>query len=269
MIRRLIVNADDLGLSPGTNQGILEAHQKGILTSTTVMMNMPAAEAGIRLVQQEAPKLGLGLHLNVTTGKPVLPPERVLSLVDSSGEFPYNSKQPLSYLDGLNPTEVKAEIHAQFERFVQIAGRKPDHLDAHHHSLYHFPAGLSVLLELAQMHDLPIRAGCEWLTNAEYTGPRYDVLRKLLADSPAPFWPGFDARFYDAGVTAENLRTILINLPEGVTELMCHPAHNDNIRQSYAAQREVELALLTDPSLRPLLQEQGIELITFGDLKSA
>jgi len=270
MTRRLIVNADDLGLSPGTNQGILEAHLNGILTSTTVMINMPAAEAGIRLVQQEAPKLGLGLHLNVTTGKPVLPPERVLSLVDSSGEFPYNSKEPLSYLDGLNANEVRAEIHAQFDRFVQIAGRKPDHLDAHHHSLYHFPAGLSVLLELAREHDLPIRAACDWLTNTDYTGPRYDTLRQMMADSPAPLWPDcFETRFYDEGVTAENLRNLLINLPEGVTELMCHPAHNDNIRQNYAAQREAELALLTDPSLPPLLQEQGIELITFGDLKRA
>jgi predicted glycoside hydrolase/deacetylase ChbG (UPF0249 family) len=269
-MRRLIVNADDLGLSPGTNQGILEAHQRGILTSTTVMINMPAAEAGIRLLQQEAPKLGIGLHFNLTTGSPVLPPERVLSLVDSGGEFPYNAKNPLAYLDGLDPAEVKAEIQVQFDRFVQIAGRKPDHLDAHHHSLYHFSAGLSTLLELAQTHHLPMRAGCDWLTDMEYTGPRYESLRKLLADSPAPFWTDcFEARFYDEGVTLENLRTLLINLPEGVTELMSHPAHNDNIQQSYAAQREVELALLTDPSLPPLLQEQAIELITFGDLKSA
>lgn len=268
-MRRLIVNADDLGLTPGTNQGILEAHLNGILTSTTVMINMPAAEAGIHLVQQAAPKLGLGLHLNVTTGHPVLPPEQVRSLVNADNMFPYKSTDPLEHLDHLNPDEVRAEIQAQFDRFMQIAGRKPDHLDAHHHSLYHFPAGLSILLELAQAHDLPIRAGCAWLTDANYTGPRYAALRQLLAEAPTPLWPGFEARFYDEGVTAENLRALLINLPDGDTELMCHPAHNDNIQQSYAAQREVELALLTDPALRPLLQEQGIELITFADLKRA
>lgn len=269
MTRRLIVNADDLGLSPGTNQGILEAHLNGILTSTTVMINMPAAEAGIRLVQQAAPKLGLGLHLNLTTGRPVLPPDQVPSLVNAIGEFPYNAKDPLEHLDHLNPDEVRAEILAQFERFVQIAGRKPDHLDAHHHALYHFPAGLSVLLELAQTHELPIRAGCAWLTDAEATGPRYEELRQLLAAAPAPCWPGFEARFYADGATVENLRALLTNLPEGVTELMCHPAHNDNIPQSYTAQREVELAVLTDPALPPLLHEQGIERITFGDLKRA
>jgi predicted glycoside hydrolase/deacetylase ChbG (UPF0249 family) len=270
MTRRLIVNADDLGLSPGTNQGILEAHQKGILTSTTVMINMPDAEAGIRLLQREAPQMGIGLHLNVTTGKPVLPVEEVPSLVNASGEFPYNPKDPLAYLDNLNLEEVRAEILAQFERFNQIAGRKPDHLDSHHHALYHFPTGLGLLFDLSDAHHLPLRAGCVWLVDAAYDAPRYDELREMVADALNPFWPDyFDARFYDSGVTAENLRAILMNLPEGVTEMMCHPAHNDNLQQSYAAQREVELALLTDPALRPLAAEQGIELITFADMKRA
>lgn len=266
MTRQLIVNADDLGLSPGTNQGILEAHLRGILTSTTAMINMPAAEAGIRLMQQQAPGLGIGLHLNLTTGKPVLPPDQIPSLVDADGMFPYNAQDPLAYLDNLNPDEVTAEIQAQFERFVQIAGRKPDHLDAHHHSLYHFPAGLTALFDLARAHGLPVRAGCEWLVDEQFSSPRYEMMRQMLADGPAPFWPDyFDSRFYGVGVTIENLRAILTNVPEGVTELMCHPAHNDNIQQSYAVQREVELALLTDPALRPLLDEQGVELITFAD----
>jgi hypothetical protein len=268
MTRRLIVNADDLGLTPGVNQGILEAHQRGILTSTTVMINLPDAEAGIRLLQHKAPRVGIGLHLNLTTGRPVLPPEQIPSLVGADGLFPYNADDPLACLDSMNADEAVAEIHAQFERFVQIAGRKPDHLDSHHHALYYFPAGLSTLLELSRAHNLPIRAGWEWLTNAACTGPRYDALRQMLADTPASFWPDcFEARFYDMGATAENLRNLLINLPDGVTELMCHPAYNDHIQQRYAAQREVELAVLTDLSLRPLVAEQRIDLITFADLE--
>ena len=182
MSRYLIVNADDLGLSPGVNRGILEAHQRGILTSTTAMVNMPAVEAGICLLQQDAPQVGIGLHFNLTTGQPVLPPEQVASLVGADGDFPYYEPDPLRHFDHLNPEEITAEIHAQFERFVQLAGRKPDHLDSHHHAVYHHPVAFQTVLDLAEAHHLPIRNGCDWLTDSHYQGPRYDALRQMLND---------------------------------------------------------------------------------------
>ncbi|MAS36535.1 MAG: chitooligosaccharide deacetylase [Anaerolineaceae bacterium] len=266
MNRYLIINADDLGLSPGTNQGILEAHQQGILTSTTAMVNMPDAEAGIRLLHREAPQMGIGLHLTLTTGQPVLPPAQVPSLVDDTGTFPYVAGDPLHHADMMQADEIAAEFQAQFERFVQLAGRKPDHLDSHHHAAYHIPAAFRVLLDMAKAHDLPIRNAATWQTDTALTGPRNVALRQILADGPAPRWTDyFETGFYDTDANVDNLRAILINLPEGVTELMCHPGHYDGFRMYYAAQRERELAVLTDPSMRELVAAQGIQLVTFAD----
>jgi predicted glycoside hydrolase/deacetylase ChbG (UPF0249 family) len=267
MTRRLIVNADDLGLSPGVNRGILEAHQRGILTSTTAMVNMPDAEAGIRQLQRAAPGMGIGLHLTLTTGRPVLPPEQVPSLVQADDTFPYNGQNPLAHADSMEPDEVAAELRAQFARFVQLAGRKPDHLDSHHHATYFIPAAFQAMLELADTHRLPIRAAGTWLADEHAAGPRVEALRAVLAAGPPPRWPArFVADFYDQNATLEMLTTILIQLPDGVTELMCHPGYYDGFPMYYAAQRETELALLTDPTVRSLADVQGIEFITFADL---
>lgn len=256
MTRRLIVNADDLGLTPGVNRGILEAHRSGILTSTTTMINMPDAEAGIRLLQQEAPAVGIGLHFNLTTGRPVLPPQQVPSLVLPDGTFYYSSENPLERASLMHPDHIAAEMHAQFDRFVQVAGRKPDHLDSHHHAAYHIPAAFRVMLELADAHDLPVRRAVDWNANGALNGPA-----PRTTDC-------FEARFYEDGATVENLLSILENLPQGVTELMCHPAYNDAIAQGYAAQREKELNVLTDPAVRACIEQQQIELITFAEMPS-
>lgn len=252
MTRRLIVNADDLGLTPGVNRGILEAHQRGILTSTTAMVNMPAAEAGIQRLQREAPQVGIGLHINLTTGPSVLPAAQVPSLVQADGTFYYNSANPLERASQMQADEIAAEIRAQFERFVQLAGRKPDHLDSHHHAAYHIPAAFETLLDLARAHHLPIRRAVDWLNEVSSGGPQVR-------------WTDyFETSFYDSGVTVEDLADILRYLPDGTTELMCHPGYNDGIRQGYAAQRETELASLTDPSIRALVEAEGIQLVTFA-----
>ncbi len=267
MTRRLIVNADDLGLTPGVNQGILEAHQRGILTSTTAMVNMPAAEMGLQLLQREAPQVGIGLHINLTTGPSVLPAQQVPSLVQADGTFYYNSDNPLERASQMQPGEIEAEIRAQFERFIHLAGRKPDHLDAHHHAAYHIPAAFETLLDLARAHDLPIRRAFSWLTDSSFDEPRYDTLREMLTNAPLPRTTDqFETGFYGSSATLENLTAIFSALPDGTTELMCHPGYRAGIEQKYAAPREVELAVLTDPSVRALIDAQGIELIAFGEL---
>jgi predicted glycoside hydrolase/deacetylase ChbG (UPF0249 family) len=269
MTRQLIVNADDLGLSPGTNQGIFEAHQRGIVTSTTAMVNMPEAAAGIARLQAQAPEMGIGLHLVLTTGRPVLPPEQVPSLVQADGTFYYNGQQPLARAADYDPAEITAELRAQFDRFVTLAGRLPDHIDAHHHAAYHIPAAFSVLLELAEKHHLPIRRAATWLDHPdpEKAGPFDETLRALYAAGPQPRWPDyFETRFYDEQATLENLIALLAALPAGTTELMCHPGYYDGFPMYYAAQRDRELAVLTDPTIRAAVEAQGIRLITFAAL---
>ena len=128
--KRLIVNADDLGLSPGVNRGILEAHLRGVVSSSTLMVNMPSALSGAALVRAEAPRLGLGLHLNLSHGRPLLPPEEVPSLVRADGRF-VSVSRGLASARCWHPKEVRAELEAQLARFGELTGGLPDHLDSH------------------------------------------------------------------------------------------------------------------------------------------
>lgn len=276
MPKYLIVNADDLGMSPGVNRGILEAHEQGIVTSTTVMINMPAAEAGIRLAQQRAPRLGLGLHINLSFGAPVSDPARVPSLVLPDGQFCATYEALIERLPSFRSEDLQAEITAQAARFVRLAGGPPDHLDSHHGVTYMHPAAFDVMLRLAAHYQIPIRNG-EWFLSDEAVGhlpPSPDGLlvhrlRAVYVANPRPRWPlpcpVSELPFYGEGATLENLLGILARLPEGVTELMCHPGYAADLDEAYAAPREQELRVLTDARVRQTVEREGIRLITFAE----
>jgi chitin disaccharide deacetylase len=130
-MKRLIVNADDFGYTPGVTRGILRAHKNGIVTSTTVMINMPYAEESLRMAREQAPDLGVGLHLNLTAGTPLSAPNLVPDLVDKNGEF-LSRETLLPKLSSIDPGQLACEIQAQAQRFVELMGKPPDHLDSHH-----------------------------------------------------------------------------------------------------------------------------------------
>lgn len=282
-MKYLVVNADDFGLSAGINRGILEAHRQGIVTSTTVMVNFPDAAAAIAQAQVEAPDLGLGLHLNLTAGRPILPPERVPSLVTAAGTF-HPPEAWGGVMAQFAPDEVEAELRAQFERFVGLAGHAPDHLDAHHHAAYLHPAALDALLTLAAEHSLPLRDGgfgldaghalalmagiLPGLTTEGYAS-LMDDLRAVLRASPAPHIPvRLEMGFFGERATLGDLLVILTTLPdESATELMCHPGYLDGSQPATTyTHREDELAYLTSRATRELVQAEGIQLVTFADL---
>src|SRR5207244_4761861 len=153
-VKSLIVNADDFGRTPGVNAGVLEAHLSGIVTSATVMVLEPAAEAGVSEASRRAPALSLGLHFVLTGGgPPASPPERVPSLL-VGGRFPRNAQALPSELD---PDDVSRELDAQIALFTKMAGRFPSHLDSHHHSALH-PSVQPVFAEAARRRGLPVRA---------------------------------------------------------------------------------------------------------------
>src|SRR5512133_2836973 len=131
-MKRLIINSDDYGRSSDISRGIREAHLQGVVTSTTCMMNIHTTADDIKIALQETPKLGLGVHLVLTTGRPLSAPESIPSLVDENGSF-FKLRPLLDRLPNLNVEEVKKEWRAQIERFLQVAGRVPTHLDSHHH----------------------------------------------------------------------------------------------------------------------------------------
>ncbi len=283
-MKRLIVNADDFGRSPGINRGILESHLRGIVTSTTVMVNFPDAAPGLELALEQAPRLGIGLHVTLTAGRPVSAPERVRSLLDDDGHFLHISAWP-AQMDRFDPDHLQREVAAQVDRFISLTGRPPDHLDAHHHAAYLHPVSLRAMLEIAAGYGIPMRAGMPDLPPPQAASvladilpgfdtaialPLVEQLQAVLAEGPAPFWPArFEGGYFDRTATLGDLLVILTNLPEdSVTELMCHPGYVDEAlgHSGYRDKREDEIVHLTHAATRECVRAEGIQLITFGDL---
>jgi chitin disaccharide deacetylase len=248
MARQLIVNADDFAISKGITRGIIEGHLQGIITSTSVMVNLPDAQDSFKQAKEQAPKLGLGLHFVLSFGKPVLAAEEVPSLIRSADAFAQNYNELTEMASNFDPTQVKAELRAQFDRFVELAGHPPDHLDSHHGVTEFSQPASETLVELATEYNLPIR-------KHQYAGAAH--LRQ-------PDVMSFD--FFDETVSFETLSRVLRNIGDGVTELGCHPGYPADLDEVYKEPRETELRLLTDARIKAIIEEEGIQLISFGDL---
>lgn len=157
MTARLIVNADDYGLTEGVSEGIRAAHREGVVTSTTVMVNcVPAAEA-VQAARAECPALGLGVHLVLTAGAPIRPARSVRSLVASNGCFIHLDKWTPQRFATVDAVQLKDEWRAQIDAFMTLAGKAPTHLDSHHHISYRHPGLLAVMLDLAAEMGVPVR----------------------------------------------------------------------------------------------------------------
>jgi hypothetical protein len=248
--RRLIVNADDYGLTAGVSRGILDAHRRGIVTSTTLLVNRPVDPALIEALRSSG--LGVGLHMNLTLGPPIAPVTRVASLVDGEGRFVRDAR---AAAQRARKDEARIELGMQIDEFRRIMGRFPTHLDSHHHVGRHEPI-LELVLDFAQAIKVPVR------TQDPEVRAR---ARKLALKTPDHFMgeSGPDAYWSSARVLAH-----LRELPGGVTEFMTHPGYyDDDLSYSrYGRQRETEMTGLTDPQARALVEQEGIRLIHFGDL---
>lgn len=266
-MKRLIINSDDYGRTPEISRGIREAHLRGVVTSTTCMMNIPTTAEDIAVALKETPALGMGVHLVLTMGSPISAPETVPSITDEHGQF-FKYAPILERLSTLNIDEVKREWHAQIEAFVKAAEHKPTHLDSHHHSSYFSPELFQTMLELAKEYDCAIRFPFTGNISEELEETyKYvpDLIRKFHPRSP----DSFVVNFYDEGATREELLNMIHNLPEGTTEIMCHPGYTDEAfaRESvYNNQRDRELHILTDPTIKKAIQANGVQLITFAEL---
>jgi predicted glycoside hydrolase/deacetylase ChbG (UPF0249 family) len=248
--RRLIVNADDFNLTTGVTRGILEAHRSGIVTSTTVMVNLPGVQQS-RDLAQACPLLGLGLHLNLTFGPPVLPSGYVPSLVDGAGHFVRDHGR---LREAGDPSEVREELAAQVEKFRATFGHFPSHLDTHHH-IHRHPRVFEAVIDLASGLAVPVRAVTPEMTGRIRGGCLPAVDRAEGDVGPEPYW------------TTERLLAFLASLQDGVTEIICHPGYADAAlsASSYCAQREGELRALCDPAVRDALEAADIRRITYAD----
>lgn len=279
--KQLIVNADDYGLTAGVSAGIRRAHSNGIITSTTALMNRPNVEAELKIAAAECPALGIGVHLNLTSGDPVLSPAQVPTLMKVFDQHDHGL-QRLDLIGQLNMAEVQAEWRAQIEKFVRASGQPPDHLDSHHHSSYYTPELCSLMLDLAREYHCAIRLPFAHLDEPNFIFDDLPIdlrdrakqeVSKLLIDAiDVPKPDHFFADFYNETATLKTLLELLAALPDGISELMTHPGYNDSTLSGFSIYNEPrsrELAVLTDPAVRNYLAVNKIELISFANLKHA
>ena len=274
--RRLIVNADDFGLTGGVNAGIQEAVEAGVVTSTTMMVNTPGFADAVRRAAGLRDRLSVGLHFNLTTGAPAAPASEVPSLVDGAGRFlPLAGFLRRGLTGGVRAGEVRREADAQFAR-LRAAGIAPTHADSHRHVHAHPVVRGAFAAAAAAAGVRAVRRPLEplWARPANAAGV---VKRALLAAAwaapsrgPRPV-PGTEAfrGIVLLGVPsfAADLLALLDALPEGSTELMVHPGRNDPSMvgwDTYIAERAVELAALVSAPVRGRFGRGDLVLTRFG-----
>ena len=249
------MNADDFGYTAGVTDGILRAHQDGIVTSTTLMTNAPDSERAARAART-APRLDVGVHLVLTYGRPLTAPERIPSLVGTDGRFPRVSD--LLRTGRPKTEEALVEYRAQYARARELLGRPPSHVDTHHW-VHDLPALEDAVLALARETHAAART---------HDGRQRARFRDAEVRTPDHFVREYQ---HSGAIHLEALLDLLerVSRMGGVAELMCHPAIADEALvagSSYARERGVELEVLTDPAVREATARLGIELTTFADL---
>jgi chitin disaccharide deacetylase len=279
MIKKLIVNADDYGHTRGASEGIRQAHLHGIVTSTTVMMNRPPAVEDLKKANDMCPNLGVGVHLILTTGKPLLPAKKVSTLIQPDGNF-LKRDGFIRNIENISVEQARAEWDAQVSLFVKTTGRQPDHLDSHHHASYFTPALFEEMLLLAEEIGCPIRLPfnktepvvLDYLPDKLAKKDNEDflvLLEKYSPDHPDRFLSNFYGESATCQTLLDNFRSIMDSETDTTFEIMCHPAIVDeDLKQAseYKDQRANELQALIDPSLLNELEDCKIKLVNFGDL---
>jgi hopanoid biosynthesis associated protein HpnK len=292
-VRRLIVNADDFGLTAGVNRAIAEAHTHGIVTSSTLMATGPAFEDAVSRAKQ-LPRLSVGCHALLIDGEPVLDTPQLPTLIAShaaKARFRDGLKSfAARALTGrMDSGEIEAETAAQIRK-IQSAGLTVSHVDSHKHT-HLFPAVLRPLLRAARacgVHAVrnPFGPGKSLRSSALLARPnlwtRYAEVRILRALAgkfreavrrQGMTTPDGTLGIVVTGTLDEELfRAIAAAIPEGTWEFVCHPGYNDaDLRQANTRlreSRETELRVLTLPAARKLLEDRCIALISYRDLIS-
>ncbi|MGH9729498.1 MAG: carbohydrate deacetylase [Candidatus Acidiferrales bacterium] len=287
-MKRLIVNADDLGYTRGVNAGIVRGFREGIVTSATIMANGEAFEDAIECAKAN-PKLGVGCHLVLVGGKCVAATKHVSSLVDSEGRLPASLPSLLSKLSAgsIRKQEIEAELRAQVERAV-ASGLRPTHFDSHKHTHAH-PKVMEVVVKIGEEFKVGrIRKPFEdrrellwpWFKGeatswrqqfvALMAGVNEPAFQKLASSHGMRMPDHFKGVAATGRLNREALLSMIGAMRDGVTELMCHPGEYDEDLQQAATrlkrERETELAGLTDPDVRAAVGEKDVRLTDFRGL---
>lgn len=236
----LIINADDFGYSKAVTDGIAYAFHNGIVTSTSAMCNMPAIEYAGKVIQ-ECDGLGLGIHLTLTAGDPILKTHK--TIVDESGHF---FTRGSALRENIDIEEIYAEYEAQVQRFVEVFGYMPDHVDMHH-NVNEIPEVWNSARRIAEKYGLEMRRCVENVT--------------------------YFSGFYRDDANVEHFKEEMDKfLEQGIygVEMGCHPGFVDLYlykHSSYNIQRLHEAEVLTDPVLQEYIKEKKIQLTNYSKIK--
>ncbi len=287
-MRRLIINADDFGLTPGVNRAIIEAISHGVVTSTTLMANAQSfAEAA-----SAAKNLNVGCHVMLVDGAPVSHPGRVSTLLKKKkSEFRDSFADFARSVAGhrIDPEHVALETEAQIRK-LQDAGLRVTHIDSHKH-VHMFPSVLKPMLEAARGCGVmavrnpfaPVRPlAFAHLVRRPRLWKRYSQVRVLrgmesgfrrtVADMGFATPDGTFGIVSTGALDLKLFEAIVGGIPEGTWEFVCHPGYNDadlqTVRTRLRASRAEELKVLTSPAARAAIQRHGIQLISYRDLSA-
>jgi hopanoid biosynthesis associated protein HpnK len=286
-VRRLIVNADDFGLTPGVNRAILEAHASGIVTSATLMASGRTFSQAVQSAPG-APRMSVGCHVVLVDGTPVLEASQVRSLLDNehARQFPPSLARLAWRCQSrrMSAIEIEGEVAAQIRK-LQAAGISVSHLDTHKHT-HMFPQVLGPVLRAARTCGVKaVRNPLEPIPLGQVAGrpslwkrwAQVKALNRLAGDfkgkvrDAGMVTPDGTLGIVATGVMSEPLLMLMIqHIPEGTWELVCHPGYDDaDLAQAgtrLRASRVVELELLKSPAIRRELEKHEIELISYHDL---
>jgi len=289
-VKHLVVNADDFGMTAGINSAIVEAHTSGIITSTTLMANGPAFSGAVRASELQ-PYLGVGCHIVLVDGEPLLPPNEVRSLL---GHDPQHFRTTIAEfakaasMNQLNPDEIEAEATAQIHK-LQGAGIEVSHVDAHKHA-HMFPAVLVPILRAAAKcgvkairnpfepsGTLPLNSlivDKKLAARAVEVSMLRILYRRRFLGKVRHF--GLSTTEGSLGVAATGSLDLLLfeqmvkRMADGTWELVCHPGHNDvdlaNARTRLRRSRGIEFELLASARARTILEENEVRLISYHTL---
>lgn len=293
-MRRLIINADDFGLTSGINRAIVEAHQHGVVTSATLMATGRAFDEAVKMART-APQLSIGCHVVLVDGEPLLPAPQVPTLLAAAGQERHfrNSigEVAAAALRGrIDPAQVEAEATAQMRK-LQTAGLALSHFDTHKHA-HMFPAILRPLLRAARacgvralrnpfapMKPLAfahlLRRPRLWKRYSEVTALRrlLDNFRSAAQEEQMLTSDGTFGIVATGALDEQLFEAIVGSVPEGTWEFVCHPGYNDSelnsVRTRLRQSRAQELRVLTSEAARQALQRHGVELISWKQLLAA
>lgn len=232
--RYIVVNADDFGQTEGLNRGIVKAHEEGIVTSASLMVRWPAAKSAAEYAKQH-PQMSVGLHIDL-------------------GEWAFRNGEWLQLYEVLasdDPHAISREVRQQLEVFRSLCGADPTHIDSHQHVHREEPTR-TIVNDLARELQVPVR---HFSSHIRYCGDFYGQDEK-------------GGSFRD-GISVESLVKILSTLPEGTTELACHPGFvgSGDLDSQYLAEREMEIETLCDSRVRETIKSASVVRCSFRDIR--